>query len=233
MATSSGGPCFLAQRHTPWQCLCLNSLVPEAQMAIVHRPTMWNGISDMPVWTRSAVLSCSAAFDWYDPICNVTRFQSVCIQKTSHRGHPPSRRLVLVGTQHDSIPPTELGPVRCTAIDGSDTDIVDPPAFAETDTDSMGHNSDDAGGEVSDFSTESETEHVPSPSQEQQRVLSRPQAFERILIGRCVPEACTRHEVCAPHHARGLRIRCPCGFLWTCQDWSALGNFFFFSQGCC
>ena len=34
-------------------CLCLNSLGPEALMATVHRPTMWNGISDMPVWTRS------------------------------------------------------------------------------------------------------------------------------------------------------------------------------------
>ena len=37
-------------------------------------------------------------------------------------------------------------------------------------------------------------------------VLSKPQAFGLILIGRCLPEACTR-----PHHARGLRIRYPCG----------------------
>ena len=52
----------------------------------------------------------------------------VTMMADSQRGRRPSRRLVLVGTQHDSIPPTELDPVRCTTIDGSDTDIVDRPA---------------------------------------------------------------------------------------------------------
>ena len=77
----------------------------------------------------------------------------------SRRGHP-FRRLVLVGTQHDSIPPTELDQVRDTALDGSDTDIAEPPAVAESDTESLGHNSDVAGGEVPDPSTQSETEVV-------------------------------------------------------------------------
>ena len=92
----------------------------------------------------------------------------------SRRRHP-SRRLVLVGTQHDSIPPTELDQVPS---DGSDTDIAEPPA------ESLGHNSDVAGGEVPDPNTQSETEVViPVPTEEQQRFLSRPQAFGRNLIG--------------------------------------------------
>ena len=59
----------------------------------------------------------------------------------SRRGHP-FRRLVLVGTQHESIPPTKLDQVRDTALDGSDTDIAEPPAVAESDTESLGNNSD-------------------------------------------------------------------------------------------
>ena len=77
-----------------------------------------------------------------------------------------------------------LNQVRDTALDGSDTDTAEPPAVAESDTESLGHNSDVAGGEVPDPSTQSETEVViPVPTEEQQRFLSRPQAFGRIFIG--------------------------------------------------
>ena len=41
----------------------------------------------------------------------------VAVLADSERGHPQSRRLVLVGTHCDSVRPTELDPVRCTAID--------------------------------------------------------------------------------------------------------------------
>ena len=61
-------------------CLCLNSLGPEALMATVHRPTMWNGISDMPVWTRSDsfVVPCAMFV-----ICDLTRSSRVSVQKKS------------------------------------------------------------------------------------------------------------------------------------------------------
>ena len=63
----------------------------------------------------------------------------------------------------------------------SDTDSDDPPVFAENDTESIGHNSDDAGG-VLDYSTEFETEHViPVPLRNNRRVLSSPQTLGRIL----------------------------------------------------
>ena len=53
--------------------------------------------------------------------------------------------------------PTELDQVRGTALDVS---VAEPPAVAESDTESLGHNSDVAGGEVPDPSTQSETEVV-------------------------------------------------------------------------
>ena len=135
---------------------------------------------------------------------------------TDSRRRHPFRRLVLVGTQHDSIPPTELDQVRDTALDGSDTDIAEPPAVAESDTESLGQNSDVAGGKVPVPSTQSETEVVIPVPPKNNRGFS---AGLRHLDEFSLVDVFQRRAhvmVCAQHYARGLRIRCPCGLRRNC-----------------
>ena len=115
-------------------------------------------------------------------------------------GRPPTGRLVLMGTQVDSVPPTLADPVNSTVFEASDTDVL------ESDTANLF--SDDP-VEGADGTTESEPEQALPIPEEQQRVHRRTPASRRIHFGGSFQEARTYHEVCSSHHAMRFRISNP------------------------